>query len=72
MTEPLPYKIAVLCYLFDREGRVLLLHRERPPNRGLYSPVGGKLEQSLGESPTACAIRRSPNEPLSSILEVTP
>ena len=57
MTEPLPYKIAVLCYLFDREGRVLLLHRERPPNRGLYSPVGGKLEQSLGESPTACAIR---------------
>lgn len=53
----LPYKIAVLCYLFDAQGRVLLLHRKRPPNRDLYSPIGGKLEQSIGESPTACAVR---------------
>lgn len=53
----LPYKIAVLCYLFDARGRVLLLHRHRPPNRHLYSPVGGKLEQAVGESPTACAVR---------------
>ena len=61
MTDPpvaaLPYKIAVLCYLFDERGRVLLLHRKRPPNRDLYSPIGGKLEQSVGESPTACAVR---------------
>ncbi len=55
--NPLPYKIAVLCYLFDEQGRVLLLHRKRPPNKDLCSPVGGKLEQSWGESPTACAIR---------------
>ncbi len=53
----LPYKIAVLCHLFDREGRVLLLHRRKPPNRDLYSPIGGKLEQHRGESPTACAVR---------------
>ncbi len=57
MPEPLPYKIAVLCYLFDDAGRLLLLHRVRPPNQDLYSPIGGKLEQSIGESPTACAIR---------------
>ncbi|WP_432798619.1 NUDIX hydrolase [Poriferisphaera sp. WC338] len=53
----LPYKIAVLCYLFDEDGQVLLLHRRRPPNQDLYSPVGGKLEQGIGESPTTCAVR---------------
>lgn len=53
----LPYKIAVLCYLFDERGRVLLLHRVKPPNRDLYSPIGGKLEQAIGESPTTCAQR---------------
>ncbi len=57
MSDPLPYKIAVLCYLFDEAGRLLLLHRVRPPNQDLYSPVGGKLEQSIGESPTTCAVR---------------
>ena len=47
----------MLCYLFDEEGNVLLLHRRKPPNRDLYSPIGGKLEQAEGESPTACAVR---------------
>lgn len=58
----LPYKIAALCYLFDEQGRVLLLHRVKPPNRDLYSPIGGKLEQSIGESPTACAQREIKEE----------
>jgi 8-oxo-dGTP diphosphatase len=53
----LPYRISVLCYLFDVEGRLLLLHRRKPPNRDLYSPIGGKLEMGVGESPTACAQR---------------
>ena len=53
----LPYRIAVLCYLYDDAGRVLLLHRKKNPNRGMYSPVGGKLEVSLGEGPHACAVR---------------
>lgn len=53
----LPYKIAVLCYLFDEAGNLLLLHRCKPPNRDLYSPIGGKLEQARGESPTTCAVR---------------
>ncbi|QDU32143.1 8-oxo-dGTP diphosphatase [Poriferisphaera corsica] len=57
MTVELPYKIATLCYMFDAEGRVLLLHRRRPPNQDLYSPPGGKLEKAVGESPTACALR---------------
>lgn len=57
MTEALPYRIAVLCYLFDEQGRVLLLHRRKPPNRDLYSPIGGKLDLASGESPTACAVR---------------
>lgn len=62
MSAPLPYKIAVLCYLFDQDGRVLLLHRRKPPNRDLYSPVGGKLETDQGESPTACAVREIAEE----------
>ncbi len=57
MTEKLPYKIAVLCYLFDEQGRVLLLHRAQPPNQGLYSPIGGKLHMDEGESPAECALR---------------
>lgn len=57
MSPPLPYKIAVLCYLFDERGRLLLLHRRREPNRHLYSPIGGKLHMDEGESPAACALR---------------
>ncbi len=57
-TPPLlPYKIAVLCYLRDAAGRYLLLHRAKPPNLDLYSPIGGKLEMDQGESPTTCAVR---------------
>jgi 8-oxo-dGTP diphosphatase len=62
VTDALPYRIAVLVYLFDAEGRVLLLHRRKPPNFELYSPVGGKLETPTGESPTACAVREVAEE----------
>lgn len=54
---PLPYRIACLCDLRDAEGRILLLHRIKPPNKDLYSPIGGKLEMATGESPTHCAQR---------------
>ena len=53
----LPFRIAVLCYLYDDEGRVLMLHRVKSPNAGMYSPIGGKLEASRGESPHECAMR---------------
>jgi len=62
MSKTLPYKIATLCYLFDAAGRVLLLHRHKAPNRDLYSPIGGKLEVTLGESPTQCALREISEE----------
>jgi 8-oxo-dGTP diphosphatase len=53
----IPYRIAVLVYIFNDAGQLLLLHRRKPPNKDLYSPIGGKLEQALGESPYACALR---------------
>jgi 8-oxo-dGTP diphosphatase len=53
----LPYKIAVLCYLYDAHGRVLMLHRLKPPNAGMYSPIGGKLDFETGEGPHGCALR---------------
>jgi len=57
MTSRLPHKIAVLCYLYDDAGRVLLLHRRQMPNAGFYSPIGGKLHVDEGEGPHECAIR---------------
>jgi 8-oxo-dGTP diphosphatase len=53
----LPYRIAVLCYLYDEAGRLLLLHRKKEPNTHMYSPIGGKLEAAIGESPHECALR---------------
>lgn len=62
MTAPLPYKISTLLYAFDAEDRVLLLERAREPNRGLWSPPGGKLMTATGESPHACAAREAHEE----------
>ena len=58
----LPYRVAVLCYLFDEDDRLLLLHRRKEPNSGRYSPIGGKLELEIGESPHACALREIEEE----------
>ena len=56
-STPLPYKLAVLCYLYDDAGRVLLLHRRKNPNAGMHSPIGGKLDLATGEGPHECALR---------------
>ncbi len=56
-TPTLPYKLACLCDLRDADGRVLLLRRAREPNKGLCSPIGGKLDMPTGESPAQCAQR---------------
>lgn len=53
----LPYKLACLCDLRDKDGRILLIHREKHPNFGLCSPIGGKLDTASGESPAQCAQR---------------
>lgn len=58
----LPYKIATLLYAFDAGDRVLLLERAREPNRGRWSPPGGKLDTATGESPWACAAREAHEE----------
>lgn len=63
MSRPeLPFKISVLVFVRDRQGRHLLLQRARPPNLGLWSPIGGKLEMASGESPCECAIREAREE----------
>ena len=59
---PLPYKIATLLYCFNERDDVLLLERAQEPNRGLWSPCGGKLHTNTGESPYACACREAREE----------
>ena len=56
------HQIATLLYCFNEQDEVLLLERVRPPNRGLWSPCGGKLHASKGESPHACACREAREE----------
>jgi 8-oxo-dGTP diphosphatase len=46
--------VGTLGYLV-RDGKLLLLHRSRPPNFELWSPPGGKAE--IGESPEECLRR---------------
>src|SRR5436190_8647207 len=58
----LPYKIATLLYCFNERDEVLLLERAQEPNRGLWSPCGGKLHTDIGESPYACACREAKEE----------
>jgi|ERR1043165_6890908 8-oxo-dGTP diphosphatase len=58
----LPYRIATLLYCFNRREQVLLLERAKEPNRGLWSPCGGKLHTDIGESPYACACREAQEE----------
>lgn len=59
MTAPLGYKIAVLVFIKNDKGEQLLLLRAKPPNLGAWSPIGGKLETSAGESPFECAVRET-------------
>jgi len=59
---PLPYQIATLLYCFNEQDEVLLLERAQEPNRGLWSPPGGKLHTADGESPYACACREAREE----------
>jgi 8-oxo-dGTP diphosphatase len=59
---PLPYKIATLLYCFNEQDETLLLQRKRRPNLGLWSPCGGKLHMTEGESPYACACREAREE----------
>jgi 8-oxo-dGTP diphosphatase len=57
-----PYKISVLVFLRDAPGRLLLIKRSKAPNQGCWSPIGGKLEMGVGESPFECAMRETGEE----------
>lgn len=57
--QSLSYKIAVLVFLENTRGEHLLLLRAKPPNFGIWSPIGGKLETGTGESPFECAVRET-------------
>ena len=46
--------LATMVYCLD-EGRVLLMHRNKEPNKGLWIGPGGKIDP--GESPYDCARR---------------
>ncbi len=56
------YRIGTLLYFGDEQGRLLLILRNRLPNKGLWCAVGGKLEMPIGESPYECAIREAKEE----------
>lgn len=58
----LPYKVATLLYCFNQHDEVLLLERTQEPNKGHWSPCGGKLKTDIGESPYACACREAKEE----------
>jgi 8-oxo-dGTP diphosphatase len=58
----LPYKVATLLYCFNDRDEVLLLQRTQEPNRGFWSPCGGKLKTDFGESPYLCACREAEEE----------
>jgi 8-oxo-dGTP diphosphatase len=56
------FKISCLLFIEDESNRLLLIKRKKKPNLGLWSPPGGKLEMSLGESPVECAKREAKEE----------
>lgn len=58
-SSTLAYKIAVLVFIENEKGEHLLLLRAKPPNFGIWSPIGGKLEMATGESPFECAVRET-------------
>lgn len=62
MSTSLSYKLAVLVFLENAAGDHLLLLRAKPPNLGVWSPIGGKLETAIGESPFECAVRETKEE----------
>lgn len=59
----LPFKISVLVFLRNPEGRLLMIQRRKAPNLGRWSPVGGKLEMARGESPLSAPPAKSTRKP---------
>lgn len=56
------HRICSIVFIGDGRGRVLLQHRAKRPNFGLWTNVGGKLKGEEGESPAGCALRELQEE----------
>ena len=56
------FKLSCLIFIRDDLGRVLLIKRRKTPNFNTWSPPGGKLEMTMGESPYECARREAAEE----------
>jgi ADP-ribose pyrophosphatase YjhB (NUDIX family) len=59
--------VAVGAFVFDRDGRVLLIERAKPPGEGLWTVPGGRLDR--GET-LAQAVAREVREETGLIVEV--
>lgn len=57
-----PFKISTLIFVTNQRSEHLLIQRKKSPNKGCWSPIGGKLEMSIGESPYECARRETKEE----------
>ena len=55
----LPFKISCLVFITNSRNEHLLIKRSKSPNKGSWSPIGGKLNMHLGESPYECAKRET-------------
>ena len=62
MAIKLPFKISALVFIRNTAGNHLLIKRSKSPNKGCWSPIGGKLNQETGESPYECARRETAEE----------
>ena len=60
--SPLPFKISCLIFITNEKGDHLLIKRSKSPNKNCWSPIGGKLDMKLGESPYECARRETKEE----------
>ena len=58
----LPFKISALVFLRNTADKHLLIRRRKAPNKGCWSPIGGKLDMARGESPYECARRETREE----------
>ena len=61
--------VAVGAFVFDREGRVLLVERAKDPGKGLWTVPGGRLEP---RETLAQAVAREVREETGLIAEVGP
>jgi 8-oxo-dGTP diphosphatase len=53
------FKISCLLFIRNPDEEILMIRRNKSPNKGFWSPPGGKLNMSAGESPYECAKREA-------------